>query len=228
MRLPRLLPAAVLIVGVALFLAGPVVLGANDNFGLDTAAGSTIPHTTDIAVVIGKIVRQVLAFVGTIFLLLMIYAGFTYMLARGDDKKISTAKGIISGAVIGIIIVALSYSLTSFVIGSLSSTTTSSGPGENGNVAGQKEIGESCTSASECASGVCVASGGGSPTCGARIAEGGTCQNDNQCESGLCINQRCRTGNQPINAVCFSSRQCTSGNCEMSSQDSYGKCRIGS
>jgi hypothetical protein len=156
MRLQRFLAPALMAAGAALILFGPAALAASGNFGLDTAAGTTIPVTGDIATIIAKIVRQALAFVGTIFLLLMVYAGFTYMTARGDDAKIKTAKGMITGAVIGIVIIAMSYALTSFVISALAtstsgtSATSSSTPTQTTPADLSVPVGGDCTATSQC------------------------------------------------------------------------------
>ncbi len=85
------------------------------NFGLDAAAGNSIPKK-EIATIIGRILRTALGFVGTLFLLLMVYAGFLYMTAAGDSKKVDQAKQLITGAIIGVIIIASAYAITGFVL----------------------------------------------------------------------------------------------------------------
>lgn len=40
-----------------------------------------------------------------LFLLLVIYAGFMWMTAKGDDTKVATAKSIILGAIVGLVII---------------------------------------------------------------------------------------------------------------------------
>ncbi len=128
MRLKRhLFPAAFAAVALALVVA-PDALA--QNFGLDTAAGSTIPKTKDIAAIIGRILRVALSFVGTLFLLLMVYAGFLWMTARGDSKKVDQAKQLITGAIIGVLIIASAYALTSFVLTAVTGTGDAGAPAE--------------------------------------------------------------------------------------------------
>jgi predicted PurR-regulated permease PerM len=50
----------------------------------------------------------------------MVYAGFTWMTARGEEKKVKEAEGTIKAAVIGIVIVALAYGITSYVLTNVS------------------------------------------------------------------------------------------------------------
>lgn len=75
---------------------------------------------SNLALIIGNIIRAALSLTGTIFLVLIIYAGFIWMTAGGNEEKIRKAKLVIQSAVIGLIIILSSYSITNFVVGSLS------------------------------------------------------------------------------------------------------------
>jgi len=90
---------------------------AADNYGLDkTAKEAGIPmKNTDVAVLAGQIIGVVLSFLAVIFLALMIYAGFIWMLARGNESEVTTAKNIIKAAIAGLIIVVASYAIVKFV-----------------------------------------------------------------------------------------------------------------
>lgn len=70
---------------------------------------------TDVPTIIGKVVGSILAMVGIIFLILMIYGGFTWMLARGNEAEITKAKDMIIAAIVGLIIVLSAYAITSFL-----------------------------------------------------------------------------------------------------------------
>ncbi|HRY36747.1 MAG TPA: hypothetical protein P5230_02605 [Candidatus Magasanikbacteria bacterium] len=61
------------------------------------------------------IIRYALGMLGFVFLLLALYAGFLWMTAGGDEGNIEKAKSILTAAVIGLIIILLSYSITLFV-----------------------------------------------------------------------------------------------------------------
>jgi len=90
---------------------------AADNYGLDkTAKEAGIPmKNTDVAVLAGQTIGVVLSFLAVIFLALMIYAGFIWMLARGNESEVTTAKNIIKAAIAGLIIVVASYAIVKFV-----------------------------------------------------------------------------------------------------------------
>lgn len=76
---------------------------------------------------VARIIRAVLGFLGIIFLVLMIYAGFTWMTAAGNEEKVSTAKKIMVAAVIGAAIVLSAYAITYFVIDQLLVATKGEG-----------------------------------------------------------------------------------------------------
>lgn len=81
-------------------------------------AGSQLP------VLIGRIIRTVLGLLGIIFLVLTVYAGFVWMMARGDSKKADESKTIIKNAVIGIVIIFIAYALTGFIINAIVRATS--------------------------------------------------------------------------------------------------------
>lgn len=78
---------------------------------------------------ISKVIKIVLGFLGIIFILLTLYAGFNWMTSAGNEEKIEKAKKTMVAAIIGITIVLMAYAITYFVIDSLLKATTNSGLG---------------------------------------------------------------------------------------------------
>lgn len=70
---------------------------------------------TDIPSATGRIIGAVLAFIGIVFFVLMIYAGFVWMFARGNPQDTQKAKDIIEASIIGLVIVMSAYAITSYV-----------------------------------------------------------------------------------------------------------------
>ena len=68
---------------------------------------------------VGKIINIFLSVLGVIFVILIIYGGYTWMTAYGDKTKLDKAKDLINNAVIGLIIVLSAYAISSFVVGEL-------------------------------------------------------------------------------------------------------------
>lgn len=69
----------------------------------------------DLGTLIARIIRIVLGFLGTIFLVLTILAGFRWMTSGGNEEAIKKAQGSIKTAIIGLVIVLAAYSITYFV-----------------------------------------------------------------------------------------------------------------
>jgi len=91
-----------------------------DDYGLGTTAvGAGLKTTGTIATKIGTILGAALSLVGIAFFGLMLYGGFLWMTARGDEKGATKAKGIITDAIIGLIVVSASFVITTFVFGAL-------------------------------------------------------------------------------------------------------------
>ena len=65
--------------------------------------------------IIARIISIILTFLGISFVGLMIYAGFTWMLAGGNKEKVTKATSIIRGAVIGLAMVLAAYAITTFI-----------------------------------------------------------------------------------------------------------------
>ena len=72
---------------------------------------------TDIPTLIGGFIRYALGIVGALFLVYFIYAGFLWMTAGGEAERVKKSKHTMVNAVIGILVVMLSYALVSFLIG---------------------------------------------------------------------------------------------------------------
>lgn len=84
---------------------------------LDSAVGpsSRAGLQRELTPAVATIVTAALSLVGTIFLLLTIYGGIRWMLARGDEGEIEKGKEIIKAAIIGLVIVMSAYAITAFV-----------------------------------------------------------------------------------------------------------------
>jgi len=84
---------------------------------LGTAVGGLYAGQEDLGTSIGNIISGVLALAGTIFLVLTVYGGITWMLAMGNQEKVEKARNIITAAIIGGAITGGAYAITFFVMG---------------------------------------------------------------------------------------------------------------
>ncbi len=72
-----------------------------------------------IPAVFSNIVTALLLFVGTFALFLFIFAGFRYMFAAGDPKKLEGARNNLIYGILGLLIVLFSF----FIVGLISDVT---------------------------------------------------------------------------------------------------------
>lgn len=76
--------------------------------------GDVVPKSFEET--IGGYIKTGLALVGVIFLLLMVYGGYTWMIARGDETEATKAKDTITMASIGMAVVLIAYVITYFIL----------------------------------------------------------------------------------------------------------------
>lgn len=109
--IPVFAVVAVLLGGFALpVLAVDLGLEYAENVGLPQAADEDI---RDSAV---SILQYLLTFLGIIAVVIILYGGFMWMTAAGNDDRVSKAKSIIKAGVIGLIIVLAAFAIVTFVI----------------------------------------------------------------------------------------------------------------
>lgn len=105
----------------SLFVPGAVgaqgLKDAGKNLG--TIADKSGVSKQDVGTIAGTAINAALTLVGLIFLILMVYAGFLWMTARGEESQIEKAKGMITAAIIGLVIVLSAYAITALVTGRL-------------------------------------------------------------------------------------------------------------
>ncbi|NCB20851.1 MAG: hypothetical protein EOM88_02935 [Clostridia bacterium] len=63
----------------------------------------------------GLVVNIALSILGVIFIVLMIIAGYTWMMASGNEQKVTESKSIIKRAIIGLIIVLASWAIWNLI-----------------------------------------------------------------------------------------------------------------
>lgn len=103
--------AVILPVGVMAIDLGGGLLG-----DAQKAAGFKQATETTLAENVGYIINVALSFVGIIFTVLMVYAGYLWMTAAGETAQIDKAKKIITACIIGLVITLSAYSISNFVV----------------------------------------------------------------------------------------------------------------
>lgn len=77
----------------------------------------------EIPIIRDTIIKLILSFLGVFFLILIIWGGYDWMTAGGNEETVAKAKKKIINATIGLIIVLAAYILASFIFNALSTNT---------------------------------------------------------------------------------------------------------
>ncbi len=104
---------------VFVLLLAPTVTGAQVDAGLNAVGAETGLTTTDIRVVAATIINAFFGLMGILLVGLFIYGGYLYMTAGGDSSKVDRAKSVLINAVIGTIIILLSYAIAAFIVNAI-------------------------------------------------------------------------------------------------------------
>lgn len=96
------------LLGDSAFALDPIT--PEDNVVEDISGGAT--DIKDFAI---RVLKFVLSFLGIVAVIMVIYGGFLYVTAAGDDDKVGTGKKIIMYSIIGIIIIMASFALINTV-----------------------------------------------------------------------------------------------------------------
>ncbi len=78
----------------------------------------------DIRLMAASMIRVVLELLGIIALVIIIFAGFRWMTAGGDEEKVTTSKKQLVNGLIGLIIILVAFSIATFVFYQLQYITT--------------------------------------------------------------------------------------------------------
>ncbi len=109
------------------FIFSPPASGAmpdaNDFWGGQTAkqyvqenSGLPAEPNTDLRMVVVNIIKFVLGFLGILAVIIVLYAGFKWMLSGGSEEKIGDAKKMLIAGLIGLVIIIFAYIIVNFVI----------------------------------------------------------------------------------------------------------------
>lgn len=120
-------------------LAVPLALGAPTTPAPAPASGTPAPNISSSAAVgmpmplagirvpglIGRIIKYLIGISGVIAMVMFIYGGLSWMLAQGNQEKITAAKNTVVWSIIGLVLIFASYAIATFIINALQPETLS-------------------------------------------------------------------------------------------------------
>ena len=78
----------------------------------------------DIRLTIANVVKVVLSCMGLVFVIMIIWAGWTWMTAGGNEEKVKTSMAQIRNGIIGLIIIMGAWAITVFVTESINTAVS--------------------------------------------------------------------------------------------------------
>ncbi len=128
--LQRLFPFFIVTISLIILFASPhMVSAATKNWDgsiLNTlkifGANMGLPDT-DPRIIVARLIRTAMGFVGIVMLLMILSSGASFMFSGGDEEKIKHAKKTFYNAIIGLIIMLSAYSIVAFLLRSLSAAS---------------------------------------------------------------------------------------------------------
>lgn len=108
-------------------MAGPLDINEQEGFApgeeISEAFGQGGSRTLTPTQLTVRIINIALSFLGILLVIFLLYAGFLWMTAAGDESKVEKAMSIIKNSIIGLVIIFAAWSITYFVIQKLDEST---------------------------------------------------------------------------------------------------------
>ena len=96
--------------------------GFEGNVQAATGLGNTDPRE-----MAGSVLNVLLGFLGIIAVLIILFGGFKWMTAAGDESKVDEAKKLIGAGVIGLVVILAAFGVAQFVVNALYGATGATG-----------------------------------------------------------------------------------------------------
>lgn len=203
-----------------------------DDYQLSNLAGSanynTASSSSSIESLGQKLLKIALAIMGILFLAFALYAGMRWMTAQGNEDHVTEAKETLEAAIIGLVVVASSYAITTLIFSKIGGTSPSDDSSTS--TANFQEAGAECKTNDDCegvcslakkcdvpceSDGDCVGNSNG-PICNGEMqcskfsdvpsGSGGPCADNSNCNDGLfCISNVCKA-NAGVGDFCLSGK----------------------
>ena len=117
-----LILGSILIIVFSCFIIGTTVFAQGPNIGINYANSLGLPfqENVDPRVAAVNIVKYLMTFLGIIAVVVILFGGFKWMTAGGNEDRVADAKKLIVAGIIGLIIVLAAFAIVQFIV----STTT--------------------------------------------------------------------------------------------------------
>lgn len=84
--------------------------------GLGTVREQAGLSSTSVPQIVGNVIKVILGISGTVALIFIVWGGIQWMISKGEESKIASARKLMVSGMVGIAIIAAAYAITDFVI----------------------------------------------------------------------------------------------------------------
>lgn len=123
MKNRRVLPLLLTALPLLALMLVTLPVHAQSAFTVENLGGTLGLGTSDLKNTVVNILKLVLSLLGLIAVTLIIYGGVIWTTAAGNEQRVEKAKQIITAAVIGLIVIILSWAIVIFVVQTTSNVT---------------------------------------------------------------------------------------------------------
>jgi len=103
------------IVSVATLVSFALAMALPVSATLTNYGGKAGLPTEDLETTITDIIQWVLGFLALVAVIMVIYGGFVWLTAAGNEERVASAKKVISAAIIGLVIILLAWAIVWFI-----------------------------------------------------------------------------------------------------------------
>ena len=111
---------SIVVIAIFMFLVSAMAVSvkAAPDFGFDYADNLdlSVANEADPKQMAVDVVKYLMTFLGIIAVVVILYGGFIWMTASGNEDKVAQAKKIIIAGAIGLVIVIAAYAIVNFVV----------------------------------------------------------------------------------------------------------------
>lgn len=90
---------------------------------IENVGGTLTLGSADLKETVVNIITFVLGLLGLIAVIMILYGGFIWLTAGGNEDKVDSAKKIISAAAVGLVVILISWAIVQFVINTTTNVT---------------------------------------------------------------------------------------------------------
>ena len=112
--------AALTLPAAALAASGQIGSGLNDVRGEFSGVTGDFGSASNVTELIAVIIRVLLLIGGAVAVLFVIIGGYQYLTSGGNEEQAEKGRKTVTNAIIGVVVVVLSYTIVNVLVGTLS------------------------------------------------------------------------------------------------------------